>query len=284
MDWFILAIIAVFTGSASFLLQRVLMKDDKSDAFTYAIVFQILCAIFLGVFSSFNGFSFPNIMDLKFNYLLVGVLYAGGALASFQAYKTLEASQVSIIAATSPLWTIIGALFFLQESFTSLQFIGSLLVLLAIILVNYTKRGIAFNQGTIYALLFAIFFGIALVNDKYILNVSPADALSYTTIAFALPALIMIIIRPFVFKKMKVFLQPKILKNMLIMSFLYSVSAAAFFIALDSGANASQLGAINKSSVIVTIILAALFLKERGHLVKKIIAALLVTIGVILLR
>lgn len=46
---------------------------------------------------------------------------------------------------------------------------------------------------------------------------------------------------------------------------------------------ASQIAPINQAQVIVTVLLAIIVLKERDHLFRKVIAAILVTIGVILL-
>ncbi|MBI3342051.1 EamA family transporter [Candidatus Curtissbacteria bacterium] len=62
------------------------------------------------------------------------------------------------------------------------------------------------------------------------------------------------------------------------------MSAIFFYSSIEFGASASQAGPILQSTVIVTVILAAIFLKERDHLLKKIISAVLVTIGVLLMR
>jgi len=47
---------------------------------------------------------------------------------------------------------------------------------------------------------------------------------------------------------------------------------------------ASQIAAINQAQVIITVLLAVLLLKEKDNLLRKLIAAVLVTIGVILVR
>lgn len=70
---------------------------------------------------------------------------------------------------------------------------------------------------------------------------------------------------------------------MLILDICYGAAAIFFYTAIEKGANASQITPILQATVIITVILAAIFLKERDHLVKKFICAVLVTIGVILI-
>jgi uncharacterized membrane protein len=54
-------------------------------------------------------------------------------------------------------------------------------------------------------------------------------------------------------------------------------------LALTYGGNTAQVGTIRQASVIVTVLLAVMFLRERGNLGRKLIAAVLVTAGVFLL-
>ncbi|GAI50673.1 unnamed protein product, partial [marine sediment metagenome] len=45
MSWIFLILIGVLFVSTSSLFQRVLLKDEQSDPFTYAIIFQLIIAI-----------------------------------------------------------------------------------------------------------------------------------------------------------------------------------------------------------------------------------------------
>lgn len=67
------------------------------------------------------------------------------------------------------------------------------------------------------------------------------------------------------------------------MSFFTAGQAIAYYFALAKGP-ASQIAPIGQSQVILTIILAAIILKEKDNLLRKILAGILVTIGVILLK
>ena len=76
----------------------------------------------------------------------------------------------------------------------------------------------------------------------------------------------------------------KHLSHLFIYSFFYALSAITFYLALDAGASISQLSPISRASIIVTVILSAFFLNERKDMGKKILSALLVSAGVLLLR
>lgn len=82
---------------------------------------------------------------------------------------------------------------------------------------------------------------------------------------------------------MKKLFRAKPLSHVAIYSLFYGIAAVTFYQALDSGASVSQLSPISRASIIVTIILSALFLNERKDIGKKIVSALLVSVGVILL-
>jgi uncharacterized membrane protein len=129
----------------------------------------------------------------------------------------------------------------------------------------------------------AFCYGLAVTNDAFILK-HTTNVYSYTAFSFLLPGIFLFIVRPKVITKFGFLRQPVVLRNMLFMTLFYSIAAIAFFSALGAGANASQLGPINQSSVVLTVLLAAILLKERDQLGKKLLSAFLVFIGVMLLK
>lgn len=281
MSWLVLALISVFFLSLATLLQRVLMKNEVSQPIAYSIAFQFLCAIVVGIIAFGNGFVMPPIAQYPLNFLLGAMLYGLGTIVLFSALKVTEASEVTIISSFRVVVTIFGGVFLLQELFNFNKVLGTILILLAVLLISY-KRKIKFHKGTYLSLLYAFFYGAAVVNDKFIIN--HAEPISYLMVGFILPGVFMMAIQPQAVKQLKVFFEPKLLGKMLIMCVVYALAAVTFYMALSVGANASQLGPINQSSVILTVILAALLLKERSDLWKKFLSAILVTVGVILLK
>lgn len=260
------------------------MRDEKSDPFAYGLVFQLICSILVFLSAFWTGFVVPPVKELAFNFFLEAVLYAGFIIFLFKALKLIEASEVTILTATNALWTIVFSLIFLGESFGAVKLLGVLIILVSIVFVTQKEKRLSFhfNQGSLYALLAAFCFGVAFVNDAFILRRS--DAISYTAIAFFLPSLVILLIKPATIKKMKIFFKPELIVKMGLLGLFYSTSAITTYLAYQAGGNASQLAPIGLSRIVLTVVLAALVLNERAHLRKKIVAAVLVSIGILLLR
>ncbi len=137
MSWQLLVGISVLTYSVSILLQRVLLKENKSDPIAYSIVFQIITGLIVGVFALFRGFSIPNLLPILPNLILMIFLYGVGNIFVFKALKNLEASDFTIIFASRTLWTIIAAIIFLKERADLFKkLIGSVISFIGVILLR----------------------------------------------------------------------------------------------------------------------------------------------------
>jgi drug/metabolite transporter (DMT)-like permease len=279
-----LILISVFSVSISNLLKRVLMKDEKSDPFIFGFFFQFICSLLLFLFAFSRGFVFPPIWDLPFNFLLLAVLYAAFTIYLFKAFKTIQASEVVILLTTSSLWTIIIALLFLGETLSFTRVLGVLIIFTAVVLVNYNKKfNFQFSKGVVYALIAAFCIGVAFANDAYILNFG-VDVTSFTAVSFFLPSMVILLVNPKLLLEVNKFANTRIVVKMFLLGFFYSIAAIAAYLAYQAGGGVSQLAPISQSRVVLTVILSALILKEKDNLSKKLFAAGLVTVGVLLLR
>lgn len=282
MPWIVFALASVFLYSISTLIQKVLMKEDKSDPYAYSVVFQILGAVVVGAFAFPRGFVVPPITQYPINFLLLAVLYGLGTFCLFKAFKYIEASELTIITASRVLITIGSAVLLLGEVIDFKKGIGTVLILLSVVLITQGAGKFKFNKGVLYALGMALTYGLAITNDTYLLK--HVDVLSFTTVGFLFPGLFLIAIKPKILLKLKPFFKPKVFSKMLILDLCYALAAIFFYTAIDRGANASQITPILQSTVIIIVILSAIFLKERDHLLKKFICAVLVTIGILLIK
>jgi drug/metabolite transporter (DMT)-like permease len=282
MPWFALTIFSVLFFSVASLLQKVLMKDDKSDPHAYSIVFQILGGILVGALALWRGFVMPPIAQFPINFLLLTVLYGSGTLFLFKAFKYIEASEVTIITSTRSIVTIVSAVLLLGEVFDFKKGIGTVLILISAYLVTQKSKGFKFNKGVLYALGMAVCYGLAITNDTFLLKY--VNIFSFLTIGFLFPGFFLIAVKPKALLGLGQFLKPKIFTRMLILTVFYASGSSFFYFAIENGAKASQITPILQSSVITTVVLAAIFLGERDNLLKKFVSALLVTIGVLLIK
>lgn len=282
MDWLIYTFTGVFFFAVYYLLSRVFLKDKKSDPVSFAILFNFVCAILVGIVAVKNGFVLPDIHKYAFNLVITALAYSGSQIFVFKALKFIDASDLIIFASTRSIWGIVVALLFLGETFNLQKVIGTGLILFSIIFISLKKRGIRLKIGHVYALLAAVCIGVGYANDAYILRHS--DALSYLVFAFLISDLLMVMVFPSAARNIAKGLDFKPLIKMVVLGIINSIGSVAILIAFQTGGNVSQVAPMSQSVVIVTVILAALFLGERENLAKKCVAAILVSIGVLVLR
>lgn len=283
MTWFYLVLLSVVGTAIANIFRRVAMKYDKSDAIASAIVFQLVGALIVGIFAFWHGFVMPPIARYPLNVILQAVLWGSATLSLFKASQYLEASETAIIAAGNSVITIVSSIFFLHEHFGPIFIIGTALIIFSVMYISHQTKKMTFNKGTLYALAYCLLAGVANTNDAYMLKYSHSDTLSLLTIGFLAPGIFLFFVKPTVVKKMKSLLHISYFSKIFLLTFFYALAAIAFFFAIHVGGQASQVSPINQSAIILTVLIGALFLNEKDHLLKKIFCTFLVTVGVILL-
>ena len=128
----------------------------------------------------------------------------------------------------------------------------------------------------------ALFAGLAIVADSA--NVQQYDVLAYSTFSNFLSGFFILAFYPKSLKKWGHFIQPNFLIKMVPLAVFSATQGVLYLLALAYGGNTAQVGTIRQSSIILTVLLAIVFLNERSKLWHKLVAAILVTIGVFLLR
>lgn len=258
------------------------MKEEQSDPYTYAVVFQLAVTVVVSIYAFYRGLQIPPLLPLLPFIGLMTVLYAFANIAVFRAFQLSEASEISVILSSRSLWTLLVAVPFLGEPLTSKKLLGTLLVVLGVAFVSWKGKRFRLQKGYSFALLSAGLFGVAFANDAFLLQ--SFDVSSYTAVAFFLPTIFLILIKPKSLRKIKLFFNVKRLSKMILLAILYGLAVLAIFASYQAGGEASQIAPISQSSVILTVLLAAILLKERGNLLNKIAGAVAVFLGVVLLK
>lgn len=278
MHWLLLAIISVITISVANLFQKIAMKDQKSDPVISAIAFQFMLGLVASMFALVKGFRFPDSSLIPY-FLASGVLYAVGTVCFFKAIKIIEASEMTILGGSGVIVTILASMIFLGDKLSSMQLFGTGIILCAVVLISWEKKSLKVNSGTWLALAGTSSYGLAVVFDTFIIR--SYSAVWFLPLASFGPGILMTL---WYFRRIKsiVGYVRKINKNLIIYSVLYAVQAVAFYVALENGALVGQISSISRASIVLTVILAAVVLRETKHVGKKIVGAVLTTIGVLL--
>lgn len=275
--WLLLSILSEVFGR---LFQRSLLEKDKSDPIAYAILFQVTTGLLLFSLAFIKGFSIPSLSPILINLLLMPFLYGFANIFIFKSLKTVEASIFTVLFSSRTLWIVLLALILLNEAFSPQQFLGAGLILTGVILVSFKKKHLTLSKGELYALLAAIFFSAAIINDSYI--VKSFDVVSYLSIAFTLPGLFIWIIYPRSTPQIRKIIKSNVIFKLSLLSLVYGVSAVSYLTAYQIGSNAAQMATLFQTSSILTVFAGIVFLRERTRLFLKLIAGIISFIGVIL--
>ena len=283
MTWLVLALISLSTLSVASVLARVLLKKEDSNPVGYAIIFQLVLGAISLIFAiALKKFVLPSNETSVIRFIFSTLLWAGSTVFGFQTLKRLSAGESTILASSGTFITIGLGIVFLGEVFKVAAVSGTVLILLAIWIIATGNLNFRSREGIIFGLLSSAFAAIAVVNDAVILKTY--EAFSYTAIMSFLPGFILLLLFPKQIVKIPKMFDRKSFFIITILCIFYSIQAITYYLALQNGAPISRLSPIMKSSIVLTVIFAAIFIKERSNLKKKLIAAIMVTIGTILLN
>lgn len=281
MTWQLFTLISVVSLSVSVILQRLLIHKDKTDPIAYVIVFQGIVGVILMVPAVLAGFNLAGISAVALPALVSIILFGLGHIVYAKTLQHVEASAFSVLFATQAIWTMLLGFILLHESLTALQLLGSLLIFASVGVLAHKLSRVFRERGTMLGLLTGLMFGIAVYAWSYVGR--HVDPLSWAAISFVGTTLVVLVLRPRSVRKMKPFLRTKVLWKMLALGATYALGSLTMLLAYKYGSFAI-VSPLRQTSIILTVLLALLLLPaERNHIRRKLIAAVVCTIGVILI-
>lgn len=258
--------------------KKVLAVDSKNPR-ALAVIFNFFASLIaISIFvanGSYLKFRLPHESSAWWFLLIACLFYTLFERLRFKIAKLLDASILSTITNVSVLVAFTGSLILYGESITAEKILGALLIITALVLVSYKKSSGATAKGIILSVLASIALGIAWALDKK--GASFFGSEEYNIFVWTLPVLFIYL--PYVKTK----------------DLIYEFKTASWKIAILAGLNVIgyllQLKAmvmtdvtrvipVTQTSTILTIFAGVIFLKERDNLLRKIIAGVLVVLGV----
>ncbi len=251
--------------------------NDGELTILIQIISIITCIFFLPLFK----FKFPTNLKIYLFLFLAILFYTINDRLGTTARKGLEASTYIILKQLSTVFMIFAGLLFFKEPFVINKFIGAILIVLSNVIVFYNKENFKFNKSLLFGILANICLTIALFLD---VNYSSKFNLAfYVLLTFLIPMILI-----FLFERIKI-------KNIIIeyknsnkvILFLTGISWSLMMI---TKLKSYQLGSISivapllSLTVILNVIISYFILKEKNNLIKKIIAGILIIIGIILIK
>lgn len=281
MPWQLLIAISVLLFSVNGLFHRILMKDESSDPYAQTIAFYGLGGMFAFVIAIFRGgfhyYISPSQIPLFF---LLAIFATAAPVFVFKSLKLIESSENTILLSSQKLWLVLGAFIFLQESFSLQKLVGTLIILLGITIAQWRKQQFVLNAGVVFVVLAALAYAIGDIISFHILR--DFDAASFTVYLCFIPVITLLILKPKTISKLVFYRRPKYAVSIVTVAVDDTLAALAMYFAYQVGRNAAQIAPITGTQTIISVLLAIVILRERKHMVQKIIGAIAVMIGVLL--
>jgi drug/metabolite transporter (DMT)-like permease len=282
MSWQLLTGLSVVLYSVNALLHRTIMRDEQSDAYAQALVFTGLGSLFFLVALLIRGgLESPASWNQLLLVMLAALLSAVGMVLVFEGFKSIGASEHTILLTSAQLWLMLGAVLILNEELTMRKVIGAAAILAGVVIAQWGKRALVLNRGAVCVLLAAFCFAAS--GTVSFLIVRSFDVLSYMFYGSVMVASMLAAFRPRVFRKLSFYFEPKRALNIVTTSFNDALANLFGLTAYEVGRNALQLSPIGATQTLLTVLLAIAILKERDHMTRKIAGGLAGVIGTILL-
>jgi drug/metabolite transporter (DMT)-like permease len=209
------------------------------------------------------------------------IFYGVGHIIYAKTLQKVEASAFSVLFATQAVWIMALGIILLDETMTVIQVLGTILIFGSVTILANNLKAIFTESGTLLGLLTGLMFGIAIYSWSYVGRFT--DTISWAAISFIGTALVAFLVRPKSVQKMKPLLKIGVLWKLVTLAIFYGIGSLTMLLAYKTGAFAI-VSPLRQTSIIVTVLLALSFLpKERNRVGRKLLAALICMIGVILI-
>lgn len=280
MSWIVYVILYLIISVVFNQFYKITTKTlTKPGALT--VLLESLSAITILILCPFFETKFPT--DIKV-YIFLGlsiVFYAISDRLNTTVRSGIEASTYSIIKQLSTVFMIFAGLIFFKEPFILTKFIGAILIILSNILIFYKKHEGKPNRYIILGIIANIFFTIALFFD---VNISDNFNLPfYVAVILGMPAILICIFEKIRFLDIKNEFKNGNKKSILITAITWSLSITMQLRAYQLG-DVSVVAPLCSLTVILNVLVGYFLLKEKDNIPKKIITAILIMIGIILIK
>lgn len=254
-------------------------KMKKPGALT--VLLEILAAILGLILFPFFEIKFPTDIKVYFFLGLSIIFYAITDRLNTTVRKGVEASTFSIMKQLSTVFMTFSGFLFFKEPFVISKFIGAILIIFSNIIIFYKKGEGKLNKYVGLGIISNICYTIALFLD---VNYSENFNLPfYVMLTLGIPAILILIIERIKISDLKAEFSKENRLPILITAITWSFCIVAQLRAYQLG-NVSVVAPLCSLVVIINVIVGYFCLKEKDNLLRKIIAAILIILGIILIK
>ena len=156
----LLAIISGVCWATNITIVKWALNRSRASALVGATVGVSIAAIVSLILALLSGSSVPD-SEVLWKFAIVGIIAPGSSQGLFvSSIGSIGPARTSILIGTSPVFSVLLAVIFLDESWKTTIMIGTLLTVVGSALISWEK-GIRFRQiGIVFAIATSLTFGI----------------------------------------------------------------------------------------------------------------------------
>ncbi len=277
---FLFIVGAIITGTATNLLNKYVLKE--TDPYAFSLLTQIIAAIlFLPL--ALTHFSLPHEPRAWVVLAFASILWSLVSMTTFISYKKTDVSIRCPLSQSRLLLTFLLGIFFLGEALTSHRLLGTLTIFVGICILVYhpeKKFGGLTDPGVRWTFVAAILTALVVIVDKLSLRWFTPEV--YGFMVYFFPMCILALFLPQ--RTHHVHNLFKIRGWSALLTIILSTVSYYFILRSFALADVTLVYPLLQLSTLLTVIGGIIILKEKKHLWQKVIAALIIICGSILLR
>ncbi len=276
--WQFNLVLYLFFVVAFFQFYKLAVKNAHRDG-AATVLLQFIAGGSILILAPLFPFTFPSSPVVYFLLGVACIFYAINDRLQTTVRKNLDVSTFSILNQMTNVFLIFFGFTLFQEEFIVTKLVGAVLILVANMFIFYEKGRLSLNKYALFSILASFMFSIAISID---VGISKSFNLPfYIMITLIVPAIMIWIAERITIKE--------IYKEFRSQSKIYYIlTGICWGLAIVFSLRSFKFGAVttivplSATSVLLNVLVAHLFFDERKNQGKKILAAVMVIIGVYL--
>lgn len=259
---------------------KVATKSSQNDG-ALTILLQSLGGLCVLLFVPFFKIQFPStIMTYVFLGIAV-VFYAIADRVNTTARRGLEVSIFSILGQLSTVFVIIWGIIFFKEEIIIKKLFGAFLILLGNVVVLYKKGRFEWNKYILFSILGSLSLSIGISVDVGISD--QFNMPMYVSATLLMPALILLIFQRTRIKDVVKEFKGGNKKAILLVGFSWGIMLIEMLRTYQFG-TVTTIAPLMATTTILNVFVAFFMLKEKDSIWRKILAAVIVVMGIVLIK
>lgn len=276
-------ILTVLFDSVIILVQKKWAIKGSHSSLISGAVYQIVVGVMILIYALASG-NWYIVLTLH-NLTLIGMsvaLFTVSASLWYYSIQRIPVSTTTIVLSTRGVFTLLLGFVLLGETVTFRQLGGMGLILAGVIHSQYSNRLTTNIAYVLMLLANALIASTASIVDR--LATKSMNLYPYLMLAYLFPGIIMMIIQRIKHKQMHLNLTRSYVYHILVVSTLICFGSIFYLIGLSKAPSTGMAVFVNQTRVVLTVILAVLFLHERENIRQKIVSSILCLGGLYLLN